>query len=114
MATKSKKSSEKKSQKKTSVKTKVIKKKEKPVVEVWLEESYVHYMSKGPIFVSAETHPELEGMTLEEMKDYIKNNAYEMGAVDSEYCENIVEELKEYDTVKDKYLDEEENIFFNN
>lgn len=114
MATKSKKNSEKKSQKKTSVKTKVIKKEEKPVVEVWLEESYVHYMSKGPIFISAETHPELEGMTLEEMKDYIKSNAYEMASIDSEYCENIVEELKECDTVKDKYLDEEENIFFNN
>ena len=85
-----------------------------PVVEVWLEESYVHYMTKGPIFISAETHPELEGMTLDEMKEYIKDNAYDMAPLDSEYCENIIEELKERDTVKDKYLDEEENIFFNN
>jgi len=113
MATK-KKTSEKKAVKKDTAKTKIVKKDEKPVVEVWLEESYVHYMSKGPILISADTHPELEGMTLEEMKEYIKDNVYDMSAVDSEYCENIVEELKEYDTVKDKYLDEEENIFFGN
>lgn len=99
--------------KKTPAK-KTAKKEEKPVVEVWLEESYVHYMSKGPILISADTHPELEGMTLEEMKEYIKDNAYDMAAVDSEYCENIVEELGECDTVKDKYLDEEQNIFFGN
>jgi hypothetical protein len=110
MATKSKKNTEKK----TSVKTKISKKEENPVVEVWLEESYVHYMSKGPIFISSETHPELKDMTLEEMKEYIKDNAYDMSAVDSDYCENIIEELKECDTVKDKILDEEENIFFNN
>lgn len=104
----------KKTEKEKKDSTKDKKKEENPVVEVWLEESYVHYMTKGPIFISAETHPELEGMTLEEMKDYIKDNAYDMAPVDSDYCENIIEELKERDTVKDKYLDEEENIFFNN
>jgi hypothetical protein len=114
MATKTKKTPAKKTAKKTTVKAKVTKKEEKPVVEVWLEESYVHYMSRGPIFISAETHPELEGMTLEEMKEYIKDNAYDMAPIDNDYAENIVEELKEYDTVKDKYLDELENIFFNN
>lgn len=87
---------------------------EKPVVEVWLEETCVHYTSRGPMMISAETHPELQGMTLEEMKEYIKENAYDMTPIDSEYCENIVEELREYDVVKDKYLDEEENLFFNN
>lgn len=117
MATKKKapaKKTAKKTDNKTTIKTKVAKKDEKPVVEVWLEESYVHYMSKGPIFLSAETHPELEGMSLEEMKEYIQENAYEMTPIDSEYCENIVEELKECDVVKDKYLDEQENLFFNN
>lgn len=123
MATKTKKTPAKKTpakktapKKETKVKTKAVKdkKEENPVVEVWLEESYVHYMSKGPIFISAMTHPELEGMTLEEMKEYIEENKYEMAPVDSSYCENIVEELKECDTVKDKYLDEQENIFFNN
>lgn len=87
---------------------------EKPVVEVWLEQTYVHYTSRGPMMISAETHPVLEGMTLEEMKEYIKDNAYDLAPVDIEYCENIVEELREYDVVKDKYLDEEENLFFNN
>jgi len=114
MATKNKKTPAKKTAKKTTVKAKVTKKEEKPVVEVWLEESYVHYMSKGPIFISAETHPELEGMTLEEMKEYIQENKYDMAPVDNEYSENIIDELKECDTVKDKYLDEDENIFFNN
>lgn len=118
MATKTKKTPAKKTAKKneskSTAKTKASKKEENAVLEVWLEESYVHYMSKGPIYVSAKTHPELEGMTLEEMKEYVKENAYDMASIDSEYCDNIVEELKECDTVKDKYLDEEENIFFNN
>jgi hypothetical protein len=114
MATKNKKTPAKKTAKKTTVKAKVTKKEEKPVVEVWLEESYVHYMSRGPMFISAETHPELEGMTLEEMKEYIKENKYDMAPIDNEYAENIMEELREFDTVKDKILDEDENIFFNN
>lgn len=118
MATKNKKTpakkTAKKTEKKTTVKAKVSKKEEKPVVEVWLEESYVHYMSRGPIFISAETHPELEGMSLQEMKDYIMDNKYDMAPVDSDYSENIMEELRECDTVKEKILDEEEDIFFNN
>lgn len=114
MATKTKKTPAKKTAKKTTVKTKVSIKEENPVVEVWLEESYVHYMSRGPIFISAETHPELEGMSLEELKEYIKENKYDMAPVDSEYSENIMEELRECDIVKDKILDEEEDVFFNN
>ena len=114
MATKTKKTPAKKTAKKTTVKAKVSKKEEKPVVEVWLEESYVHYTSRGPIFISAETHPELEGMSLDEMKDYIMDNKYDMAPVDSEYSENIMEELRECDPVKDKILDEQEDIFFNN
>lgn len=118
MATKTKKTpakkTAKKTEKKTTVKAKVSKKEEKPVVEVWLEESYVHYTSRGPIFISAETHPELEGMSLDEMKDYITDNKYDMAPVDCEYSENIMEELRECDPVKDKILDEEEDIFFNN
>jgi hypothetical protein len=118
MATKTKKTpakkTAKKTEKKTTVKAKVSKKEEKPVVEVWLEESYFRYMSKGPIFISAETHPELEGMTLEEMKEYIQNNKYDMAPIDNEYAEDIVDELKECDIVKDRYLNDEENIFFNN
>jgi hypothetical protein len=120
MATKTKKTPAKKTAtkktatKKTTVKAKAAKKEQKPVVEVWLEESYVHYMSKGPILISAETHPELEGMTLEEMKEYIQENKYDMAPIDNDYAENIIDELKEYDTVKDKYLDENEDIFFNN
>lgn len=128
MATKTKKTpakkTAKKTEKKTTVKAKVSKKEEKPVVEVWLEESpvvevwleesYVHYMSRGPIFISAKTHPELEGMSLQEMKDYIMDNKYDMAPVDSDYSENIMEELRECDTVKEKILDEEEDIFFNN
>lgn len=102
--------------KSTAVKAKAskAKTKEAPVVEVWFEESYVHYMSRGPMYISAKTHPELEGMTLEEMKEYIRDNKYDMKPVDSEYSENIMEELREYDTVKEKILDEEEDIFFNN
>jgi len=93
-------------------KKKSVNENEKPVLEVWLEESYTHYTSRGPIMISAETHPELEGMTLDEMKEFIQENAYTMSPVNSEYSENIIEELREYDVVKDKILDETENIFF--
>lgn len=104
----------KKKEKTPKEKTTKSKKTEKPVLEVWLEESYVHYMSRGPIFISAETHPELEGMSLDEIKDYVRENKYDMAPVDSEYSENIIEELRECDIVKDKILDEEEDVFFNN
>lgn len=90
------------------------KKDEKPVLKVYYQESYVHFTSRGPIHISAETHPELEGMTLEEMKEYVKENKYDMKPVDSDYSENIVEELREYDIIKEKFLDEEEDIFFEN
>jgi hypothetical protein len=48
------------------------------------------------------------------MKEYIQNNKYDMAPIDNEYAEDIVDELKECDIVKDRYLNDQENIFFNN
>lgn len=121
MATKTKKKAARKnaatkkvSAKKVSVKKKTSESGETPVLEVWIEESYVHCMTRGPISISAETHPELKGMSLEEMKDYVRDNAHDMAALEPRWNESLRDELMQCDVVKDKYMDEMESIFFNN
>ena len=51
---------------------------EKPKVDVYMLDSYVYTCWRGPITVSSETHPELEGMSEEEIKKYYEDDPLQM------------------------------------
>lgn len=90
-------------------------KKEKPEnssVDVYLMDSHVYTCWRGPITVSEETHPELKGMTEKEIKEYVSKNASEMASVDSEFYDNLYDQLIDADYGKDKITGEEYEITF--
>ena len=86
-------------------------KSEKQTVDVYMIDSHVYSCWRGPVTVSAETHPELEGKTEEEIKQYVIENASEMAST-SEYYDNLWDELMSSDYDKDKITGEEYEIVF--
>lgn len=85
---------------------------EKPQVDVYLLDSHVYSCWRGPITVNEETHPELKGMSEQEIKEYVSQNASEMKSVDSEYYDNLYDQLIDADYRKDKVTNEEFEIVF--
>lgn len=66
------------------------------------------------IDLNIEEYPELEGMTEEQIKEYISNNAWDMKCPSeySEYYESLAECLQDRDIVKDKDTGGESFIYF--
>jgi len=63
------------------------------------------------ITVNEETHHELKGMTEEEMKQYISENAEEMDATNDNYA-NLLEQLADSDVETSKSNNYDEEIHF--
>jgi hypothetical protein len=81
-------------------------------INVYGTESYSTFICREPIEIDTDNYPELKGMTEDEMKEYIRSNAYEMKPVDGEYYENLEEELLAMDISHDKIYGEEVGIIF--
>ena len=54
--------------------------------------------------IDEKTHPELKGLTEDEMITYIKENAYEMSAFSTEDYDSLGDELEDSDVEKEKYV----------
>ncbi len=63
------------------------------------------------ITVNEETHPELKGMTEDEMKQYILDNSEEMAATNDIYA-NLHEQLADCEVENDKWSNYDEEIKF--
>jgi cytochrome c553 len=83
-------------------------------LNVYATESYTTWLVREPVEIDTDNYPELEGMSKDEIKDYIKENAYEMKAINEEYYENLEEELNDKDIRRDKTYGEEISIIFDN
>ena len=96
-------------------KKKEVKKKEnkKVSLDVYMADGHYYVCWRGPITINEDTHPELKGMSKEEIETYVKDNAETMAAVDSEYYDNLWDQLMDYDYNKDKVLDETYELEFN-
>jgi hypothetical protein len=81
-------------------------------INVYGTESYCTWICREPVEVDTDNYPELEGMSDEEIKDYIRENAYEMKAVNEGWYENLFEELLANDIRRDKINNEENEIIF--
>ena len=98
-----------------SKKMKAVKEKEenkKVSLDVFMADGHYYVCWRGPITISEDTHPELNGMSKEEIEEYVKDNAETMAAVDSEYYDNLWDQLMDYDYNKDKILDETYELEF--
>jgi len=81
-------------------------------INVYGTESYCTFICREPLEVDTDNYPELEGMTEDEMKEYIRSNAYEMKPTNEEYYDNLEEELNQMDIRRDKIYGEEMGIIF--
>jgi hypothetical protein len=79
-------------------------------IEVRMTESYSTWVVHESVEITVADYPELEGMTEEEMKDYIMSNASDMKASNEEYYDSLYEELIGMDVVRDKITGEESEI----
>ena len=81
-------------------------------INVYGTESYYVFVCREPVEVETDNYPELEGMNEDEIKDYIRENAYQMKSTNEEYYSDLSEELFQSDVRREKYTDEESSIIF--
>lgn len=82
-------------------------------INVYGTESYVTWLVREPIEIDTDNYPELEGKTEEEVKEYIRENYWEMKPTDDVY-DDLGEELQQMDLRRDKIYNEETGVIFDN
>ena len=82
-------------------------------IKIRMTESYLTYIVRDSIVIDTQNYPELDGMNEEDIKDYIKANAYDMKSPEGwDYCDNLYDALMEQDIIRDKISNEEEEVEF--
>ena len=79
-------------------------------IEVRMTESYSTWVVHESVEITVADYPELEGMTEEEMKDYIMSNASDMKPTNDELYSD--DELNQADVIREKITDEDSEICF--
>jgi hypothetical protein len=98
-------------------------KKEKKVVEetvvtapktisVKMVEYYNTMVVREPVQINVEDYPELNGMSEEEMKDYIKDNWSDMKSTNEEWYDSLYDECVQSDVMREKITGEEQECYF--
>jgi len=81
---------------------------ENKTLKVQATESYCSYMIREAITINVDDYPQLEGMTEDEMIDYIESNSDSMVKKgDEENGFTLWDEIMEQDIVRDKITGEE-------
>jgi hypothetical protein len=83
-------------------------------INVYATESYTTWLVREPIEIDTDNYPELEGMSEDEVKEYIRDNYYEMKPTNEEWFADLGEELNQMDIRRDKIYNEEMSIIFDN
>ena len=83
-------------------------------MNVYGTESYVTWMVKEPVEIDTDNYSELEGKTAEEIKDYIRENMWDMKPTNEDHYESLGEELQDMDIRRDKIYNEEVDVIFDN
>lgn len=81
-------------------------------ISVKMVEYYNTMVVREPIEINVEDYPELNGMSEEEMKDYIKENWSDMKSTNEEWYESIYDECSQSDVMREKITDEEQECYF--
>jgi hypothetical protein len=83
-------------------------------LNVYGTESYSTFICREPIEIDTDNYPELEGMAEDEIKEYIRSNAWEMSTSDGdiEIYSSLGEELMDMNVSHDKIGDEDSGILF--
>lgn len=75
-------------------------------VKIYQTEEYKTYIVREPIAIDLDDYPELEGLTNDEIVEYLKENSFDMKPQSEDY-DSLSDELEEKDILKDKIYGEE-------
>ena len=78
-------------------------------IAVFATEYYETSIVREPIELNIEDYPELDGMTTEEVIDYVESNAWDMKPTNEDY-DSLAEELTDQDIRRDKITNESQEI----
>ena len=81
-------------------------------ISVRCVEYYSTMLVREPVTINVEDYPELQGMSEEEMKDYIKENWSDMKSTNEQWYESLWDECNQSDVTREKITDEESECYF--
>lgn len=81
-------------------------------INVYGTETFTTWLVREPVEIDTDNYPELEGKTQEEIREYIRENVYDMKPTNDEWYESLGEELNEMDVRRDKIYNEETDVIF--
>jgi hypothetical protein len=81
-------------------------------ISVKMVEYYNTMVVREPIEINVEDYPELNGMSEEEMKNYIKENWSDMKSTNEEWYESLYDECSQSDVMREKITGEEQECYF--
>lgn len=80
-------------------------------INVYGTESFCTWVIREPVEIDTDNYPELEGMSEDEVKEYIRENASEMSPV-SDWAESLMDECLQSDVRREKINEEGSDIIF--
>jgi hypothetical protein len=75
-------------------------------------ESFQTYIVKEPVEIETDDYPELEGMSLDEIKNYITDNLDDMAPTSDSFYGSLDEEIMDRDYIKEKTYNNEYSVVF--
>ena len=81
-------------------------------ISVRYVEYYNTMLVREPVTINVEDYPELNGMSEDEMKEYISSNWGEMKSTNEQWYETLYEECSQSDVVREKITGEEQECHF--
>ena len=70
-------------------------------IKIYAEETYTTTVYREAMEIDSDNYPELEGMTEDQISDYVDNNIWDMKPVNSDLYESLGEELLDKDVDSD-------------
>jgi hypothetical protein len=80
-------------------------------IKLHAEETYTTTVYREKMEIDTDNYPELEGMTEDEIGEYIDDNIWDMKPVNSDLYESLGEELLDKDIDSD-HIGGEETVFY--
>ena len=82
-------------------------------INVYATESFVTWLVREPVQIDTNDYPELDGLSDDDVKEYIRANAYDMRPTNEDWYDSLGDELDEMDVRRDKIHSQESDIIFN-
>lgn len=80
-------------------------------IKIYVEESFTTTITREEIIIDTENYPELEGMTEDEISEYIDNNIWDMKSTDSGVYSSLGEECTDQSPINEDINNEDTNFY---